>query len=69
MTLNIRILQHDTEDRIRIGVACPVTDLDKTEKDMAWCGGFRAACGKYYRRVALVDRQLLEVLRLIHPAD
>ena len=67
--INIRILQHDTEDQIRIGVAYPVTDLDKAEKDMAWCGGFRAACGKYYRRVALVDSQTLEVLRLIHPAD
>ena len=43
--MNIRILQHDTEDRIRIGVAY------------------------HYRRVALVDRQTLEVLRLIHPAD
>lgn len=75
--INIRILQHDTEDQIRIGVAYPVTDLDKAEKDviagyekdMAWCGGFRVACGKYYRRVALVDGQTLEVLRLINPAD
>lgn len=30
----IRVLQHDTEDQIRIGNAYPVTDLDKAEKNI-----------------------------------
>ena len=48
----IRILQHDTEDQIRIGNSYPINDLDKAEenivalyeKDTTWCGGFEAAC-------------------------
>ena len=54
--INIRVLQHDTNDQIRIGMAYPIIDLDKAEKDIvdnyekktAWCGGFKAACEKYY---------------------
>lgn len=30
--INIRVLQHDTNDQIRIGMAYPITDLDKEEK-------------------------------------
>lgn len=30
----IRVLQHDTEDQIRIGNAYPVTDLDKAENNI-----------------------------------
>mgnify|MGYP000572818356 CR=1 FL=1 len=49
--INIRVLQHDTNDQIRIGMAYPIIDLDKAEKDIvdnyekktAWCGGFKAA--------------------------
>lgn len=70
----IRILQHDTEDQIRIGAAYPVTDLDRLEqgtievyeKETAWCGGFKSACEKYYKRVAIVDAETLEVLRIIY---
>lgn len=47
--INIRVLQHDTNDQIRIGMAYPIIDLDKAEKDIvdnyekktAWCGGFK----------------------------
>jgi hypothetical protein len=70
----IRVLQHDTEDNIRIGAAYPVTDLDRAEKgivqayekDTAWCGGFYAACEKYYRRIAIVDAETLAVIRIIY---
>lgn len=72
----IRVLQHDTEDQIRIGNAYPVTDLDKAEKNIvalyekrtAWCGGFKAACEQYYKRIAIVDADTLEVLRSIYGA-
>lgn len=72
--INIRILQHDTEDQIRIGNAYPVTDLDRAErnivalyeKDTAWCGGFKAACEKYYKRIAIVSADTLEVIRSIY---
>lgn len=72
--INIRVLQHDTEDQIRIGMAYPVFDLDKAEqgvimayeKKTAWCGGFKAACEKYYKRIAIVRADTLEVMRLIY---
>lgn len=72
--INIRILQHDTDDQIRIGMAYPVFDLDKAEqgiirgyeKDSAWCGGFKAACEKYYKRIAIVNADTLEIIRSIY---
>lgn len=72
--INIRVLQHDTEDQIRIGMAYPIIDLDKAEKDIvdnyekktAWCGGFKAACEKYYQRIAIVRADTLEVIRSIY---
>lgn len=71
--INIRVLQHDTEDQIRIGMAYPVFDLDKAEQEIikgyenktAWCGGFKVACEKYYKRIAIVRADTLEVIRLI----
>lgn len=72
--INIRVLQHDTEDQIRIGTAYPVFNLDKAEqniikayeKDTAWCGGFKVACEKYYKRIAIVNADTLEVIRSIY---
>lgn len=72
--INIRVLQHDTEDQIRIGMAYPVFDLEKAEqgiikayeKDAAWCGGFKAACENYYKRIAIVSADTLEVIRSIY---
>ena len=70
----IRVLQHDTEDQIRIGVAFPTAHLDDTvenvkssyEKETAWCGGFDVACERYWKRIALVDAETLEVVRVIY---
>lgn len=75
--INIRVLQHDTNDQIRIGMAYPIIDLDKAEKDIvdnyekktAWCGGFKAACEKYYQRIAIVRADTLEVIRPIYPIN
>lgn len=72
--INIRVLQHDTEDQIRIGMAYPVFDLDKAEKaviaeydkKMKWCGGFKPGCEKYFKRIAIVSADTLEVIRLIY---
>lgn len=72
--INIRVLQHDTEDQIRIGGSYPVDNLDKAEqgiikgyeKETAWCGGFKAACEKYYKRIAIVRADTLEVIRSIY---
>ncbi len=71
----VRVLQHDRSDEIRIGTAyCIFGELDKAEKDCiatyeakcAWCGGFKSACEKYYKRIALVDSETLEVVRMIY---
>ena len=40
--INIRVLQHDTNDQIRIGMAYPIIDLDKAEKDIV--GKFTHHC-------------------------
>ena len=75
--INVRVLQHDTEDQIRIGASFPVPDnaLDKVaentikqySKDLEWCGGFKAGCEKYYKRIALVDADTLQSIREIYP--
>ena len=71
----LRVLQHDRSDEIRIGVAfCAIGELDKAEQECvktyeekcAWCGGFSAACEKYYKRIALVDAETLETVRTIY---
>lgn len=70
----IRVLQHDTEDQIRIGGVYYTIDMDITvkgviqqyEADCAWCGGFAAACEKYYKRIAIVNADTLEVIRSIY---
>lgn len=72
--ISIRVLQHDSWDQIKIGMATYVTDLDIVEKNIiasyeketAWCGGFKSACEKYYRRIAIVNAETLEVLRIIY---
>lgn len=71
----VRVLQHDRSDEIRIGVDfCIFGELDKAEQECiktyeekcAWCGGFKVACEKYYKRIALVDAETLEVVRVIY---
>ena len=41
--------------------------VDNYEKKTAWCGGFKAACEKYYQRIAIVRADTLEVIRPIYP--
>ena len=43
------------------------TIVDNYEKKTAWCGGFKAACEKYYQRIAIVRADTLEVIRPIYP--
>lgn len=72
-----RVLQHDTEDQIRISSAFPSTNLEKTvsqlidqyDRELNWCGGFGAGCEKYYKRLGLVDADTLAVVRLIYTRD
>lgn len=72
--INIRVLQHDKNDQIRIGELFPIVDLDKAEKDIiaqyeartAWCGGFKTF-ERYYKRIAIVNADTLEVIRPIYP--
>lgn len=75
--ISIRVLQHDNGDQIRIGSERYIYEdqLDKAVQDTiaqyeakcAWCGGFKAACEKYYQRIAIVRADTLEVIRPIYP--
>lgn len=75
--ISIRVLQHDNGDQIRIGSESYIYEdqLDKAvqdtiaqyEKKSEWCGGFKAACEKYYQRIAIVRADTLEVIRPIYP--
>ena len=75
--IKIRVLQHDISDQIRIGIAYPVFDLDKAEqgiikgyeKETVWCGGFKVACEKYYKRITIVDAETLRIIREIYNKD
>ena len=74
-TIYIRVLQHDKNDQIRIGEAFSALFKSVAGKDIiaqyeakcAWCGGFKAACEKYYQRIAIVRADTLEVIRPIYP--
>lgn len=75
--INIRILQHDVKDQIRISSAFSIDNLEEAEKgviagyeeDTAWCGGFKTACEKYYKRIAIVSADTLEVIRIIYSTN
>ncbi|MDH6308030.1 putative IMPACT (imprinted ancient) family translation regulator [Dysgonomonas sp. PFB1-18] len=75
--IRVRVLQHDTEDQIRIGMTTPVMDKDaipsfvekvkeQYQKETEWCGGFDAACEKYYKRIAIVDADTLQEIHSIY---
>lgn len=75
--IKVRILQHDRTDEIRIGLTTPLdgensipkyAELVKKqyEKESEWCGGFAAACEKYYQRIAIVDAETLQELHTIY---
>ena len=74
--ISIRVLQHDESDQIRIGAeSCIFEDqldrsvqdtIDQYEKETEWCGGFQVACERYYKRIAIVNGETLEVIRMIY---
>lgn len=76
-SLCVRVLQHNTNDQISIGMTCPTFDLDRFEqgiieayeKQTAWCGGFKVACEKFYKRIAIVDAETLGIIREIYNRD
>ena len=73
--INLRVLEHDTCDQIRIGATFPAfnKDLDKVventkhqyEKEFSHAGTFNQMCEKYKKRVALVDAETLQSVREI----
>ena len=66
----VRVLEQDTCDQIRMGQAFPIWEeemekavqstIDQYGKQLAWCGGFKAGCEKYYQRIALVNAETLQ---------
>ena len=75
--ISIRVLQHEKgSDQIRIGAKTLIyaSQLEKAardliaqyEKEKDRYGGFKAACEKYYQRIAIVDGDTLQELRVIY---
>lgn len=76
-TINIRILEHDLQDNIRIGAtvkklhtAETMANVESFVKNsyndkLSWCGGYDMAMKKYYKRVAIVEADSLKVARII----
>ena len=75
--ITVRVLQHDTEDQIRIGAGFPIWDdqldmvvkntIKQYGKELEWCGGFQEGCKRYYKRIALVNAETLQSVREIYP--
>ena len=75
--ISIRVLQHDKSDQIRIGAERGIFEdqldravqdtIEQYEQKSEWCGGFKAACESYYKRIAIVNGETLEVIRMIYP--
>lgn len=75
--ISIRVLQHDKSDQIRIGAERGIFEdqldravqdtIEQYEKETEWCGGFQAACESYYKRIAIVNGETLEVIKQIYP--
>ena len=75
--ISIRVLQHDKCDQIRIGAERGIFEdqldravhdtIDQYEKETEWCGGFQVACERYYKRIAIVNGETLDVIRMIYP--
>lgn len=75
--ISIRVLQHDKSDQIRIGAERGIFEdqldravqdtIEQYEQRSEWCGGFQAACDSYYKRIAIVNGETLEVIRMIYP--
>lgn len=75
--ISIRVLQHDKSDQIRIGAERGIFEdqldravqdtIEQYEQRSEWCGGFQAACESYYKRIAIVNGETLEIIRMIYP--
>ena len=75
--ITVRVLQQDTQDEIKIGAGFPVWEdqLDQVKENtkkqydqrLEWCGGFLEGCKRYYKRIALVDADTLQVITEIYP--
>jgi hypothetical protein len=69
-----RVLEQSQSNQIRIGAPFYGTDMNvivdnvvkSYEKENSWCGGFLAACEKYYQRIAIVDSETLQIVRVIY---
>ena len=69
-----RVLEQSQSNQIRIGAPFYGTDMNvivdnvvkSYETEYSWCGGFFAACEKYYQRIAIVDAETLQVARVIY---
>ena len=72
----VRVLEQDTCDQIRIGMAYPIykDNLDNEvskikeayNKQLAWCGGWNDVNkNKYHQRVAIVDAETLQSVKEI----
>jgi hypothetical protein len=74
--INVRLLQHDTEDQIRIGQSFPTWDTSidnvsdhikkQLEKETAWCGGLDKACERFYKKIAIVDAITFRDIKIIY---
>lgn len=75
--ISIRVLQHDKSDQIRIGAERVISQdkldiavqdtIDQYDKETEWCGGFQVACDRYYKRIAIVNGETLEIIKMIYP--
>ena len=72
----VRVLEQDTCDQIRIGMAYPIykDNLDNEvskikeayNKQFAWCGGWNDENNnKYHQRIAIVDAETLQSVKEI----
>ena len=73
MKTNVRILEHDIADNIRVGISYPIDNIDKAIKDvfsledkkLGSLGGAQLSASKYYRRIAIVDAASLQSLVVV----
>lgn len=76
-TIKIRVLEHDLQDNIRIGASVEMLDTQEVideavmfietsyNEKLDWCGGYPDGAKKYYKRIAIVNADTLEVKRLL----
>lgn len=75
--INVRVLQHDTDDQVRMGASFPIFEDDvervaentvkQYSKEMEWCGGFQEGCKRYYKRIAIVNADTFQGVKEIYP--